>query len=77
MQQTARINAMPSAPKKAPNWRRSTITAIKSRSTKQLGDPRAYAAYIETRFGKSSLADLTDDELQQTRVYVFGRTPKA
>lgn len=72
-QNIATIASMPSAPRKMPGWRGRTIGAIKARCKNQLGDPRAYAPFIERRFGKSSLAQLSDDELQATRLHVFGR----
>lgn len=71
--QLAIISSMKSAPKKLPDWRRNTIGAIKVRCKNQLGEPDAYKTYILKRFGKSSLALLTDDELQATRQYVFGK----
>lgn len=69
--QVAIISSMPSA-RKMPSWRGRTIGAIKARSKNQLGDPHAYSAYIQRNFGKDSLAHLTDNELQATRLYVFG-----
>ncbi len=70
--QVAIISSMPSARRKMPGWRGRTIGAIKARAKNQLGDPHAYGAYIQQNFGKDSLAHLTDNELQATRLYVFG-----
>ncbi len=71
--QIAIIDSMPSARKKAPNWRARTISAIKARCKNQLRDPDAYRPYIKSRFGKDSLAHLADDELQRTKTYIMGR----
>lgn len=71
--QLAIINGMKSAPKVLPDWRPKAISAIKARCKNQLGDADAYKPYIQTRFGKSSLTELTDDELQKTKVYVMGK----
>lgn len=60
---------MASAPRKDPAWRARAIAYIKARCKNQLGDERAYLPYI-ARFGKTSLADLTDDELARTRTYI-------
>lgn len=72
--QTAIISSMRSAPKKMPNWRNGVIAAIKARSKNQLGDADIYRPYIQNRFGKCSLTELTDDELQTTRQYIFGKS---
>lgn len=71
--QLAIINGMKSASKVLPDWRPKAISAIKARCKNQLGDPDAYKPYIQTRFGKSSLTELTDDELRKTKVYVMGK----
>lgn len=72
LQQIARIRKMSSAASKDPEWRSSRIKAIKARSSKQHGDSRAYEKYI-AQFGKASLTELTDGELQATYSHVFGK----
>lgn len=67
------LNGMKSAPKVLPDWRPKTISAIKARCKNQLGDADAYRPYIQTRFGKSSLTELTDDELRKTKAYVMSK----
>lgn len=66
--QRAIIDHMKTASHKDPDWRKRQIKYIKARC-KQLGNEYAYQPYI-TRFGKTSLADLTDDELARTRAYI-------
>lgn len=67
--QRARIDTMKTAPARDAAWRTRQITYIKARSKNQLGDEFAYLPYI-TRFGKTSLTDLTDDELARTKAYI-------
>lgn len=71
--QIAIIGSMRCAPKKMPNWRNKVIASIKARCKNQLGNPDVYKPYIERKFGKESLTQLTDDELQTTKQYVFGK----
>jgi len=68
--QRARIDGMKTAPKRDPDWRRRQIAYIKARCKNQLGDEYAYLPYITKRFGKTSLADLTDEELARTKAYI-------
>ena len=75
LRQIAMIRSMRSAAAKDPTWRASRIKAIKARASKQHGDDRVYENYI-AKFGKTSLTELTDDELQATYEYVLGKTPK-
>lgn len=63
------LDNMKSAPLKDPAWRTRTISYIKARCKNQLGDEHAYRPYI-ARFGKTSLADLTDAELARTRAHI-------
>jgi len=67
--QRATIDGMKSAPRKDPGWRSRAIRYVKARCKNQLGDEYAYLPYI-SRFGKTSLADLTDDELARTKAYI-------
>lgn len=68
-QQRARIDGMKTAPMRDDAWRARQIAYIKARCKNQLGDEHAYRPYI-ARFGKTSLADLTDAELASTRAYI-------
>lgn len=63
------LDNMKSAPRKDPAWRGRTIAYIKARCKNQLGDEHGYRPYI-ARFGKTSLADLTDAELASTRAHI-------
>ena len=74
-QEMAKLRAMASAPSKDDAWRRSRITAIKTRSKNQLRDPDAYRPYIKKNFGVSSLADLSTDQLARTYTYIMGKEP--
>lgn len=67
------LRGMRSAPLKDPAWRSKRIAAIKVRSTKQLGDPDAYKAYIRKNFKLDSLADLSTDQLQRTYAYIMAK----
>lgn len=69
-QQTGRIQSMPSAPKKDPSFRADAIKFIKARC-KQLGDPDLYRVRAQERFGSSSLADLTNEQLQDLRKWLL------
>lgn len=71
--QIAIIGSMASAPGRMPNWRTKAIASIKARCKNQLRDVDAYRSYIMEQFGKQSLTELDDDELQRTKAYVFGR----
>jgi hypothetical protein len=62
---------MASAPKKDPKWRASKIGGIKAHCKNDLGNPDYYKPYINEKFGKDSLADLSVDELQQTHAYIM------
>ncbi|MCL6619461.1 MAG: hypothetical protein K6T33_06685 [Thermomonas hydrothermalis] len=74
-QQRARIDGMKTAPMRDDAWRARQIAYIKARCKNQLGAPELYRAYIERRFGKASLSELTDDELASTRAYVAAKKP--
>lgn len=67
--QRARIDTMKTAPARDAAWRTRQITYIKARCKNQLGDEFAYMPYI-ARFGKTSLADLSDDELARAKSYI-------
>lgn len=68
--QRAIIDSMKTAPKRDAAWRRRQITYIKVSCKNQLVDERCYQPYIERNFGKSSLADLSDQELARTKAYI-------
>ncbi|TXF11898.1 hypothetical protein [Pelomicrobium methylotrophicum] len=74
-QQRAKIDGMKTAPTRDPAWRARQIAYIKARCKNQLGDPYCYRPYIERRFGKSSLSDLTDEELAATKAYIAHKKP--
>jgi len=67
------LNSMASAPKKVPDLRVKRYASIKAKCKNQLGDEFAYAPYIQKNFGKTSLTDLTDQELERTYRYVMGK----
>lgn len=69
----AKLRNMKSAPRKDDQWRTKKIGAIKARCTNNLGDPKAYLAYIKKNFQQESLAGLSHDELQRTYTYVFNK----
>ena len=73
--QRAQIDNMKTAPKHDERWRHRTIVYIKARSKNQLCNEYAYLPYISSRFGKTSLADLTDEELAQTKAYIAHKKP--
>ena len=56
-------------------WRPSRCAAIRDRCTSVLGDEFAYVAFTLRHFGKSSLADLSDHELERTWRHVKARRP--
>ncbi|TCS70738.1 hypothetical protein EDC61_11465 [Sulfuritortus calidifontis] len=74
-QQRARIDGMKTAPLRDARWRARQIAYIKARCKNQLGDAELYRAYINRRFGKVSLTELTDDELAATRTYIAQKKP--
>ncbi|SIQ95181.1 hypothetical protein SAMN05421829_108125 [Aromatoleum tolulyticum] len=74
-QEMAKLRAMPSAPSKDDDWRRSRISAIKARCKNQLGDADAYKSYIRKNFSLESLADLSTDQLRRTHSYIMGKEP--
>lgn len=53
-------------------WRTLTIAAIKARCANDLGDEYFYVGFVRERFGKGSLAELEDAELERVQQYVFG-----
>ncbi|BBD77209.1 DNA-binding protein [Hydrogenophilus thermoluteolus] len=73
-QQRAKIDSMKSAAARDPSWRARQIAYIKAHCKNDLGDAFAYMPYI-ARFGKKSLADLTNEELARTRSYVARKKP--
>lgn len=66
----AMIDGMKTAPARDEAWRKRQIAYIKARCKNQLGDEYAYLPYITKRFGKTSLADLADEELARTKAYI-------
>lgn len=70
--QIAILRKMPSAKHKDQNWRKAKITYIKVVCKNDLGNERAYVPYIQERFGKTSLKDLLDPELEATHGYIAG-----
>ena len=74
--QTATLNAMPSAAKQGGDrWRAARYAGIKARCKNQLADEFAYVAYTQQHFGKTSLTDLADKELERTYRYIMGLRP--
>ncbi|GAB4303816.1 MAG: hypothetical protein Fur0034_20130 [Desulfuromonadia bacterium] len=67
---------MKTAPIRDDALRARQIAYIKARCKNQLGDAELYRAYIQRRFCKASLADLTDDELARTKAYIARRPPE-
>lgn len=63
--QIGELNQMASAPKKLPSWRNKTIQSIQARC-RQNNWNEWRISYMEKKFDKSSLKDLSDDELKQT-----------
>lgn len=74
-QEMGKLRSMRSAPKKDVTWRAQRISAIKARSKNQLGRADAYRLYITKAFGATSLADLSDDQLQRTYSHIMGKKP--
>ena len=66
----AEIDNMKSAATKDPDWRARQIAYIKARCKNQLGNEYAYVPYITSRFSKTTLADLTNEELTRTKAYI-------
>lgn len=72
LNQIARINAMPSAAARSPEWRASRITAIQARCTeKGLQDWRH--TYMLEHFRANSMTELSDGDLQHLYRAVFAR----
>lgn len=68
-----RLNSMASAPSKDGDaWRKRKYAYIKINSKDEVSSA-AVLAYIHRNFGVSSLADLSNDELEKTYRYVAGR----
>jgi hypothetical protein len=55
------------------SWRTATIAAILARCGEDLDDPAFFRAHIKCAYGVESLAELSDDALNQTRQYVFSQ----
>lgn len=62
--QIGELNQMASAPKKLPNWRNKKIQSIQARC-KQNNWNEWRIEHMKKKFGKTSLKELTDAELQQ------------
>lgn len=70
--QIGQIKRMASAPKKVVGWRSTQVKAIQARSNeKGIQDWRK--DYMAKNFGKSSMTELTDKELQQLYQAVMGK----
>ena len=70
--QTAILLKMKSAPVKVENFRTLAISAIKARS-KQLGDQHYYVPHLVKTYGVTSLTHLSDKQLQEVKVWLFGQ----
>ncbi len=71
-----RLNSSKSAPEKdGNNWRNGRYSFIKSNS-KTPEEVEAVSRYIQTKFGASSLKDLSTEELERTYRYVASRKNK-
>lgn len=70
--QTGIVVSMPSA-KKLPNRRKKRVDAIKAACINQLGDERAYLAFIQAKFGADSLTELDDDQIEKVYRHVMRR----
>lgn len=70
--QMAILRGMKSAPTKIKGFRYETMGAIKARA-KQLGDLHYYTPYIVKTYGLSSLAHLSDRQLQEVRAWIFAQ----
>jgi hypothetical protein len=71
--QLAILRSMASAKRKDPTWRNAQIRYIKAASKNNLGNNRAYEEYIVRKFGKTSLKQLENNELEATKVYIAGQ----
>jgi hypothetical protein len=70
--QRAIKTSLPSAKKKLPNWRNGRIKAIHSRC-KERGWEAWRIAHMLKTFGKESMIDLSDDELEKLYRTVMGK----
>lgn len=70
--QHAILRSMASAPTKLASFRSEAIGAIKARA-KELGDQHYYTPYIARIYGLSSLAHLSDRQLQEVRAWIFAQ----
>lgn len=70
--QIAIIGSMASAPVNDPKWRTKRYRAINARAKEAPNGEAKYRQFAFTRFGTTSLKDLTDDQLDAVYYYVFG-----
>ena len=63
-----------SAPAKVSTWRTSRYGAIKARSKEFVGGENRYRDYAQKRFGKRSLTELSDEQLDAVYRFVYGWT---
>lgn len=68
--QKGKILSMKSAPRKSPEFRKKAYATIFARGA-ELGDRHMYLPYIEKNFGTSSLKELSDKDLQKTRLWIL------
>jgi hypothetical protein len=72
--QIGTCKSMRSAPKKIPTWRTDKMKAIHARS-KEYGLEEWRLSYMVKRFGKPSMKELSDDDLQALYSAVFHKKP--
>jgi hypothetical protein len=65
-------NSMPSARKKNPDWRRKRIAAIHARC-KERGWEEWRAKYMKEKFGRESMVDMPDSEIETLYRAVMGK----
>jgi hypothetical protein len=70
-QRRASIDTMKTAPKLDPGWRPRTIGAIHARCKSHFNGEKVYQPYAMKKFGVSSLADLTDEQLASVKTWLF------
>lgn len=72
IKQIAIVSAMPSAPSKATDWRKSRYKAIHAKC-KQLDIDSQRIDYMRNNFDKTSLVDLTDDEVEKVYRWIISK----
>lgn len=71
-EQTGILMSMKSAPLKVDGFRSQTIGSIKARC-RQLGDMHYYVPYLVKTYGAESLTQLSDQQLQEVRAWLFNQ----